>query len=107
MNEKALAAPKMLRAAFDTLVTSDASSVRTRSTEPEYDPIRSPYRARKAGVGTITPPAAPRPPRSRGRRTMPTIRKVTRGPEGLTTGAWLLTSAGLIESNGRRSPTFR
>ena len=32
----------MRRAAFDTWVTSDALSVRTRSTEPEYDPIWSP-----------------------------------------------------------------
>ena len=65
----------------DTAGTSAAPrSVRTRSTTRRSSRSRRGSARTNAGVGTTTPPVAPRPPRSSGRRTMPTTRNDTSGP---------------------------
>ncbi len=53
----------------------------------------------------MTPPAAPRPPRSSGRRTTPTMRNVTVGPWSSTVSSAFSMSAWENDPNRRRSPT--
>ena len=66
--------PKIRRAAAATEDTSAAPlRVRTRRIVPPKLPMLVSYFRLNAGVSTSTPPAAPRSPKSSGRRTIPTI----------------------------------
>ncbi len=103
----------MRRAAAATPATSSAPwRVRTRNTKPPKLPMRFMVLRVNAGVMTSTPPAAPRSPRSRGRRTIPTIRSRKRGPSGRVAGVHppvkhASTCSGVNAVPARWSPTPR